>query len=349
MKPILKERTSGKVHLTMRPPTMDDIEAAVDLFNRCSLDLVGVREFERQDIEVEWQAPGFELGRQARVAVTGEDQLVGYIEVWDRGEPHVQLFAWGGVDPRFRGIGIGSRLLRFAETRAMETISKSPPKARVSLRTSTVNVDQRAKRLFLRAGYLPIRHFYHMMIEMNKPPKTPHWPRGVKASEPIQVRAMEPGEEAMVVQAVREAFRDHWGYVEIPFAEEYRQWMHRIENDESFDRTLWFLGMDGDEIAGMSLCRPKRKGYPKAGWVGTLGVRRPWRRRGLALALLQHSFGEFYARGKQRVGLGVDSQNLTGATRLYEKAGMHVIRQYDSYEKELRPGVDLSTQSVTPE
>ena len=82
------------------------------------------------------------------------------------------------------------------------------------------------------------------------------------------------------------------------------------------------------------------------GWVSTLGVRRPWRRKGLGLALLQHSFGEFHRRGKCRVGLGVDADSLTGATRLYEKAGMEVHRQYASYEKELRAGVDLSTQSM---
>jgi mycothiol synthase len=82
--------------------------------------------------------------------------------------------------------------------------------------------------------------------------------------------------------------------------------------------------------------------------VGTLGVRRPWRRRGVALALLQHSFGEFYRRGLRKAGLGVDASSLTGATRLYRKAGMRSdpAYQYDLYEKELRPGEDLLTQSL---
>ncbi|MCK4450237.1 MAG: GNAT family N-acetyltransferase [Anaerolineae bacterium] len=104
--------------------------------------------------------------------------------------------------------------------------------------------------------------------------------------------------------------------------------------------------MDGEEITGMSLCCPKTAEDPGMGWVDSLGVRRPWRRRGLALALLHHSFGEFYRRGKRKVSLEVDAQSLTGATRLYEKAGMHVDRQYVMYEKELRPGRDLSTQFV---
>ncbi|MGH2515177.1 MAG: GNAT family N-acetyltransferase, partial [Ktedonobacterales bacterium] len=100
--------------------------------------------------------------------------------------------------------------------------------------------------------------------------------------------------------------------------------------------------MDGDQIAGFSLCRPEEG----MGWVDDLGIRRPWRRRGLALALLLASFGEFYRRGERVVGLSVDAQSLTGATRLYEKAGMRPSREWKVFEKELRPGIELSTQSL---
>jgi ribosomal protein S18 acetylase RimI-like enzyme len=83
------------------------------------------------------------------------------------------------------------------------------------------------------------------------------------------------------------------------------------------------------------------------GYVMSLGVRRSWRRKGVALALLHHTFGEFRSRGKTKVALDVDAHSLTGATRLYEKAGMHMQRQSVVYEKELRPGIDLSTQSLS--
>ena len=83
------------------------------------------------------------------------------------------------------------------------------------------------------------------------------------------------------------------------------------------------------------------------GWVSSLGVRRPCRKRGLGLALLRHAFSEFYRRGKRKVGLGVDAQNLTGALRLYENAGMHVHQTFDQYEKELRPGVEISRQTLS--
>ncbi len=111
---------------------------------------------------------------------------------------------------------------------------------------------------------------------------------------------------------------------------------------DDFDPSLCFLALDGDQIAGFALCRP----YIDMGWVDELGVLRPWRRKGLGLALLHHAFHAFQARGFLRVGLGVDAQNLTGATRLYERAGMSPFRQWDIYQKELRPGVELATRSL---
>ena len=83
------------------------------------------------------------------------------------------------------------------------------------------------------------------------------------------------------------------------------------------------------------------------GYVNDLGVRRAWRKRGLGLAFLQHAFGEFYRRGYRKVGLGVDAQNLTGALNLYRKAGMHIHQQFDMYEKEIRPGKEISVQSLS--
>ncbi len=78
------------------------------------------------------------------------------------------------------------------------------------------------------------------------------------------------------------------------------------------------------------------------GWGG----RRPWRRQGLALALLYHTFHEFRRRGKKRVGLGADAGSLTGATQLYEKAGMRAVQQMAPYEKELRPGREVGRESL---
>jgi ribosomal protein S18 acetylase RimI-like enzyme len=180
-----------------------------------------------------------------------------------------------------------------------------------------------------------------MVTDLDEPPPQPKWP------ETILLRTFQDYPELRAVyRAVDEAFQDHWGYVKRSEEESLERIRHRIENDPDHDPSLWFLAMDGDEIAGISLCHPKTGDDSNMGWVNSLGVRRPWRRQGLALALLHHSFGELYRRGKRQVGLGVDAGSLTGATRLYEKAGMYVARQLVTYEKELRPGKELAKQSI---
>jgi mycothiol synthase len=100
---------------------------------------------------------------------------------------------------------------------------------------------------------------------------------------------------------------------------------------------------DLDAVAAFARCQDEKA---LGGWIHTLGVLRPWRRHGLGQALLYHAFAEFYRRGINNVYLGVDAQSLTGATRLYERAGMHVVRLFKAYEKELRAGKELSTQTV---
>ena len=174
-------------------------------------------------------------------------------------------------------------------------------------------------------GFRPIRHSLEMCIDLDEPPETPRWPEG------IAVRTLRGGEEGAVYEVAQESFQDHWEYVRDP----YEQWAHFMLGAEDFDPSLWFLALDAEEIAGVSLCRASRPGRPGVGWVRVLGVRRPWRRRGLGLALLLHSFGELWRRGARAVGLGVDAENLTGAVRLYERAGMWVEHRYDIYERRL--------------
>jgi ribosomal protein S18 acetylase RimI-like enzyme len=133
--------------------------------------------------------------------------------------------------------------------------------------------------------------------------------------------------------------------VDTPYEEGFTRFKHFMMG-ENFDPSLWFLAMDGDEIAGVSLCRPRSFHDAETGYVDNLSVRRPWRKKGVGLALLRHSFGEFYRRGKRKVGLGVDAENLTGALRLYEKAGMHVHQAFDLFEKTVRDGREVSVESL---
>jgi ribosomal protein S18 acetylase RimI-like enzyme len=180
-----------------------------------------------------------------------------------------------------------------------------------------------------------------MKIELDGAIPEPVWPAGVIVRTFDVDRDLVP-----TVEAIRSAFRDHWGYVDSPLESDVAVWQHFVAEDKAFDASLWFLATSGDDIVGVSLCSAMEPEDPELGYVNTLCVTRPWRRRGVALALLHHSFRELGGRGKRRVALGVDGSSLTGAVRVYERAGMHVDRERILFEQELRAGRDLTTQSL---
>jgi mycothiol synthase len=176
-------------------------------------------------------------------------------------------------------------------------------------------------------GYRTIRASWTMEIEFGiEAPAEPVIPDG------IEIRPYRhPEDERRVYEATQEAFADHWGFHPISL-DGWREFNVKANN---FEPDLWLVAWDGDEVAGVSLNYPERSGDPGHGWVGTLGVRRAWRRRGLGEALLRRSFAALHARGQRKVRLSVDAENTTGATRLYERAGMHVHRRSNTWECEL--------------
>ncbi|MGE5464665.1 MAG: GNAT family N-acetyltransferase [Syntrophothermus sp.] len=328
---------------TARGANLDDVEPALALFNRWSRSVIGRDEInDPQAIRREWQSPGFDPEQDILLVFAPDGSMVGYTEVWTTMKPAVHPWIWGRVDPDFEDLGVGTGMLHWAEQRALRVLPDVPADLRFAPRIGSLREAGKSKKLFEDFGYRHIRSSYHMLIEMDAPVPDPEFPEG------IILRTYNPETDAEAVyRADTDAFRDHFGFVEQPFEEGFKRYKHFNLEYEGFDPTLYFLAMDGNEIAGFNLCRPHSYDDPDMGWVGELGVRRPWRKHGLGLALLRHSFNEFYRRGKRKVGLGVDAQNLTGALRLYEKAGMHVHQAFDQYEKELRPGREISVQSLS--
>lgn len=328
---------------TLRAPAWEDAPGIVVALNACWQDTLGTQPFTVEELRNEWQRPGFDLSNDAQIAVTPVGELAGYADLYTA-QPYVRNFLFARVHPAYRGWGIGSALTQWGELRIDAQMFKAPTDARITLGCNNVSTHEAGAQLLLNHGFAYVRSFYSMKIEMDSPPPPPQWPPG------ITLRSMMPNqEEEMVYRAVDEAFQDHWGHVESPFEEGFARWLHFVQHMPHYDPGVFFLALVGEEIAGFSLCTPQDNEYPDMAWIGQLGVRRPWRRRGLALALLQHTFAEFYRRDIKKVGLGVDASSLTGATRLYEKAGMHVFQQWNTYEKELRAGRDLATRQITEE
>ena len=327
-------------NFTIRAATMDDLEAVVAVLNACAMEEIGKPGWDADEIRRGWQGPQKNMETDTRVVIASGGALVGIADLGDS-RPHVQIWATGCVRPEYRGRGIGSALCQWIDRRARQSMSLAPKGARIVLVQWIPGTATAAQELLRAQGYQLVRHDLRMVIEMDEPPPEPALPEG------IAIRTFDRSRDLRaLIRADNDGFRDHWGHVERPFEDEYRDWVHWIENDPHHDPTLWFLAVEGEEIVGDCMCEPRTAEDPEMGFVDSLAVRRPWRRRGIALALLYHSLGEFYRRGTRKVGLEVDAQSLTGATRLYEKAGMRVERQYTIYEKELRPGKDLSTQSL---
>ena len=302
------------------PPLMIEAQGVADLIAARDIADYGSTDANVEEVQNYWEAPRFDLQQDARIVVAPDGLIVGYEEVYPRSDERLEFD--GFVHPREAGRGFGMLLLRWAEERARERVDGMLTRGPVILRGNTTAVDQNAIAMFNAEGFALVRQFWRMEIEMSVPPDRSAWPAG------ITVRTMQLDRDARVAHAViEEAFADHWGHL----PRSYEDWEQAVLQRDGFDPTLTFMAFDGNEVAGVVVNR-----YRDIAWVGQLAVRRAWRKRGLGLALLLHSFNEFYQRGHRAVGLGVDSQSLTGATRLYEKAGMRVTRRYDTYEKILR-------------
>ena len=302
--------------LTLRPAHWGDVQAVAKL-TRDAAEMDGDAMFvmTAEELADAWKEDGFELERDVFIVETQDGLIVGSEEFYK--EPN-HLKADGCVLPEFRGKGIGSVLLEKAMVRA------ALDEDMMRIQSIMNNRDEAGHELLRNNGYSPLRYFWRMEVNLQEPPAPMTFPAG------IELRPFSREEHARAVwQADNEVFQDHWGSHEFTFDD----WSKKF-NNTNFDPTLWMVAWDGDELAGFSQNR-MRHGL---GWVGTIGVRRPWRNKGLGSALLGHSFGEFYKRGINVIGLGVDSASLTGATRVYERAGMHVVSEHALYEKELHAG-----------
>src|SRR5512139_57165 len=312
-------------NLRLRPVQWSDLEAVAQLiYDVCAADGDTSVAVTPEELKHEWETPDFNLERDAFVVETSDGRIVGF-EEFNNSHVHAILQTDGYVHPDYKGLGIGTSLLRVIERRAREEMALAEPDVRVSLRSGIDNRDPASHELHRNEGYQPLRYHWRMEIVLDGPPPEPNFPEG------IELRPFIKGEHDIPVwQAQNEAFRDHWGSHD----QTLEEWKRNRFDDPEFDPSLWAIAWDGEEVAGFSINR-YRMGI---GWIRTLGVRRPWRKRGLGEALLYQSFGEFYRRGMKTIGLGVDAQNPTGATRLYQKVGMYAASEFVTYEKELRAG-----------
>lgn len=301
--------------MSLRPPRDDEFGAMLELMNAHQLAAFGEADATAEDLRLWLTAPSVEVENDVRV-LERDGRLIGYADVdGTRDEPPL-WWCDVKVSPEVDASEVVPTLVSWLDERA--------EKGR--LRVWTSESDRRVAGAFTALGFEPSRHSYRMEIDLTGDPREPAWPTG------IAVRTMREDEHQLVYDGVREVWRD----TSDPMDETFAEWAHWTVRSDAFDPGLWFLAFAGDELAGFSLCRQDAND-PSAGYVGTLGVRRSWRKQGLGEALLLHSFQAFRARGWTRGTLGVDASSPTGATRLYERAGMRVYRNTAFFERPVRP------------
>ena len=300
--------------MTLRPPRDDEFDAMLELMNAHQLAAFGEADYTADDLRTWLTTPYVEVDRDIRV-LERDGRLIGYVDADPTRNDPPLWWCDVKVDPDADAGEVVAELVAWLEERTVEG----------RLRVWTSEDDVRIVDAFRALGFQQVRHSYRMEIDLDDELRRPIWPAG------ISVRTASADDH----RSVFDAFIEVWQDTNDPIDETFEEWAHWHVERDSYDPTLWFLAMAGDELAGFSLCRADPVD-PNAGYVSLLGVRRPWRRQGLGEALLLRSFAAFRERGLTRGTLGVDASSVTGATRLYERAGMRVYRDTVFLERAVR-------------
>jgi mycothiol synthase len=234
---------------------------------------------------------------------------------------------WSAVDPQLRGRGIGSALLAYQERHAAELATAQTFDRRAML-CAFAAVGRPAENLLRASGYEVERWFLDMVRPTLDDVEIVSMPDG------LELRPVQPDEIEPIWRANREAFRDHWGG-----SDESTDAMRRFLDDPDTDTSLWLVAWDGDEVAGgiwneIRASENRELGLLR-GWLASVFTRRPWRKRGLARALIGRSLVLLRDRGMTSAALGVDADNPSGALGLYEGAGFAVHERFCAWRKPL--------------
>lgn len=232
----------------------------------------------------------------------------------------------GGVVPVARRRGIGTLLLEDGERRWRAHADANPTERSLTFGSWAGDSQDGAVALFRGAGYSPARYFFEMTRTGLDDVVAVPLPDG------LEVRPITRDLALAVWRADVEAFKDHWGGFDGSDSR-LQEWLAR----PSTDLALWIVAFDGDEVAGGILntidgAENEALGL-RRGWLSSVFTRRPWRRRGLAHALIAHSLVALRERGMNEASLGVDANNPSGALGIYERNGFEVTYRSTAWRK----------------
>lgn len=265
------------------------------------------------------------------VMIDHEGKLIGYtrMECNQQSNPDVML-CWhlAFLHPDWRRKGIGRAILHYNENHLRKLAGEHQTDLPFYLGVDANDSEVGKNALFLAEGYQPVRHFYKMVRpSLEDIPNAP-------LPEGIEVRPVEPEHYRPVWDEMQVAFRDHWGYS--PESEsDYEGW----QKSSSFQPDLWQVAWDGNIVVGTVLGyiteNENREYGLRRGYTEDITVRREYRGRGIARALIACCLRALKDRGMTEAALFVDTENLSGALRLYEGMGYRPVVRSTHYRKPL--------------
>ncbi len=274
-------------------------------------------------------APNFDITKDM-LFVEMESEVIGYYRVmWFFEDAGDAIYThYGFLLPQWRGKGIGRAVLGYLQAHIRRIAVPHPLEQPKYYQSYADEKELDSTAFLLAAGYQPTRHFYTMLRpDLENIPDLP-LPPG------YEIRPVLEEHLPVVLTASAEAFRDHWGYsaaAEPTLAE--------MMEDPDFDPSLWRVAWQGDQVAGMVLSyitRAENLEYQRLrGYTENICVRRPYRKQGLAHSLIAASLHGLRERGMQEAALHVDTENLSGALRLYESLGFLPVLRHTTYRKPL--------------
>jgi len=313
----------------VRATTPKDAACVTRIINAYYERWVGKPLLTPEDLVADWGRPTLDLDHDSVVVCQADGECAGYAIIWD-GAPYTRICLQCYVHPDHALQGIEAEISHWAGERAAKAAAQTADGQTVLWQERLV-ADGETLDAYLSLGYQRVRYSLQMGLAMGEPPLL------ASPLDEISIRPYRQGiEERAMIWAMTEAFRDHWGVVERPFDEELAEWMQWIEDNPTCDPDLLFVAVNGDEIVGTVFGQTGPADAPDSGWIFGLGVRRPWRRQGVAQSLLRAVLSRLYEKGIRAVSLVVDAENLTGATGLYDKVGMIVEQRLAILERPVR-------------
>jgi mycothiol synthase len=304
--------------LVSRGYEQSDAEALSALINLTEAEAGGHGGFTGADLDAIIRGTVRDPASDSRLLFSPDGSLVaaGLVATPPEGGFRVDLL--GGVHPGSRARGIGRELLGWELARAADIHRAVAPGAAWEVHAGAMAGDETATSLYRRFGLTPVRYWFDMVAPTA---------RGAAVAPPdgLAFTSCRAVNEKDLYEAHMEAFVDHWGYQRRGFPE----WVARTLRSETFLPDLSALAFDGDEIAGYVLTY--RDADPARIYIGQVGVRRPWRRRGLAGALLSGVLDSARTAGREFAALGVDADSPTGAVGVYERVGFTVESRWVTY------------------